>query len=137
MNLEFFIVLLIPMLFGERVILFRKEKIKIRLLICFEVTNVNILSRIFVWIFDEKIGLSNGKLTNRADSSRRSGEGGIDGAIRFVCHQRGRSGCRISRNELEPIKMPDIPQDFLHASPRFSTPLRARVACSRPSCPEK
>lgn len=31
------------MLFGERVILFRKEKIKIRLLICFEVTNVNIL----------------------------------------------------------------------------------------------
>lgn len=28
MILEFFIVLLIPMLFGERVILFRKEKIK-------------------------------------------------------------------------------------------------------------
>lgn len=53
---------------------FARKKLKIRLLICFEVTNVNILRE---YLFGyEKIDLSNGKLTNRADSSRRSGEGG-------------------------------------------------------------
>ena len=100
-------------------ILSRGKKLKLDYWsVCFEVTSN--------WMM-RKFGLNN---TNRRG----------DNAIRFVCHQRGRSGCRISRNELEPIKMPDIPQDFpqrfSNVFPSPSLPW-ARVACSRPSCPEK